>query len=95
MSYDRGDLVRLTATFKVGDTPTNPTAVFLYIRSVTGVLTTLQYGVDGSITRPSTGVYQYDYSASAAGNVTYRWASTGTAQGADQGSFFIIDEVGV
>lgn len=93
-TYDRGDLVRLTATFQTGGVAADPTAVYLYIRSATGGLTTLQYGVDAAITKVSTGVYRYDYSASAAGNVTYRWAGTGAAQAAEQGSFFISDEVG-
>jgi len=93
-TYDRGDLVRLTATFQIGGVNTDPTAVYLYIRSATGALTTLQYGVDGAIVKSATGVYRYDYSASAAGNVTYRWAGTGAAQAAEQGSFFVSDEVG-
>ena len=93
-TFDRGDLVRLTATFAVGGVNTDPAAVYLYLRSANGTLTTLQYGVDAAIVKSATGVYRYDYSASAAGNVTYRWAGTGAAQAAEQGSFFVSDEVG-
>jgi hypothetical protein len=94
-TYDRGDLVRLTATFSVSSVATDPTTVVLYVRSPTGALTTLTYGVDAAITKASTGVYRYDYSASAVGNVTFRWASTGTAQAASQDSFFVYDDVQV
>jgi hypothetical protein len=94
-TYDRGDLVRLTATFTVSSVPTDPTSVMLYVRSPTGTLTTLTYGVDAAIVKASTGVYRYDYSASAVGNVTFRWASTGTAQAASQDSFFVYDDVQV
>jgi hypothetical protein len=94
-TYDRGDLVRLTATFTVSSVATDPTSVVLYVRSPTGTLTTLTYGVDGAVVKVSTGVYRYDYSASAVGNVTFRWASTGVAQAASQDSFFVYDDVQV
>lgn len=93
-TYDRGDLVRLQATFSISGVPTDPTSVTLYIRQPSGVLTTLVYGVDAGIIKVSTGVYRYDYDASAMGAVTYRWAGTGAAQAAEQGSLFVRDDVG-
>ena len=94
-SYDRGDLVRLTATFTVGAVATDPSGVVLYIRQPDGSLTTLTYGVDAAIAKVSTGVYRYDYNAATAGPVSYRWAGTSPAQAADQNSFFVVDDVGV
>jgi len=94
MSYDRGDLVRITATFTVGGVATDPAAVYLYLRAPDGTLTTLQYGVDGSVVKTSTGVYRYDYSATTRGDVYYRWSGTGAAQAAEQGTFFVQDDVG-
>ena len=93
-TYDKGDLVRLTATFTVSGAVTDPTTVTLYIRSGAGVLTTLVYG-SSSITKVSVGVYRYDYSAATAGDVSFRWAGTTPAQSADQDSFFVLDLVGV
>lgn len=93
-TYDKGDLVRLTATFTVNDAVTDPTTVTLYIRSGAGVLTTLVYG-SSSITKVSVGVYRYDYSASTAGDVSFRWAGTTPAQASDQDTFFVLDLVGV
>ena len=50
-SYDRGDLVRLTATFTVSGVATDPSGVVLYVRQPSGTLTTLTYGVDAAIVR--------------------------------------------
>jgi len=94
MSYDRGDLVRITATFTVNDVVTDPASVYLYLRAPDGTLTTLQYGVDGSVVKVSTGVYRYDYSATTRGDVYYRWSGTGAAQAAEQGAFYVQDDVG-
>lgn len=94
-TYDRGDLIRLTATFTVNSVNTDPASVVLYLRQPDGELTTLTYGIDQEIVKSSTGVYRYDYSASDAGNVSYRWAGTGAAQAADQSVFFVLDDVGV
>lgn len=93
-TYDRGQLVRLTVTFSVGSTPTDPSAVYLYLRAPDGTFSTLQYGVDGSVVKVSTGVYRYDYSATARGDVYYRWSGTGAAQSAEQSTFFVQDDVG-
>mgnify|MGYP003337657747 CR=1 FL=1 len=46
-SYDRGDLVRLTATFTVSGVATDPSGVVLYVRQPSGTLTTLTYGEIG------------------------------------------------
>lgn len=93
-TYDRGDLVRLTATFTVSGVATDPGAVTLYLRAPDGTLSTLTYA-GGAITKVATGVYRYDYNASAAGDVSYRWAGTSPAQAADQSVFFVKDDVGV
>jgi len=93
-TYDRGDLIRLTATFTVSGVVTDPAAVTLFLRAPNGALATLTYA-GGAITKVSTGVYRYDYDASAAGDVSYRWAGTAPAQAADQAAFFVKDDVGV
>ena len=93
-TYDKGDLVRLTATFTVSGAVTDPTTVILYIRSGSGVLTTLVYG-SSSITKVSVGVYRYDYSATKVGDVYFSWIGTAPAQAVEQGSFFVKDDTGV
>ena len=79
-TYDRGDLVRLQASFSVGGVATDPASVTLYIRQPSGALITLVYGVDAGIVKTGTGAYRYDYDANTMGPVTYRWAGTGAAQ---------------
>lgn len=93
-SYVKRNSIRLSATFSVGSTPTDPTAVFLEIRQPNGTLTTLQYGIDGSLVRVSAGVYRYDYNAANAGDVGYRWYSTGVAQAASESRIYITDNIG-
>lgn len=94
-TYDRGDLVRLTATFTVSGVPTDPAAISLHLRNTDGTLSILTYGVDVALVRASAGVYRYDFSAVAAGQVSYRWVGTPPAQAAEQGTLFIQDSVGV
>ena len=85
--YDQGDLVRVIGTWTDplnSDTPIDPTAVNLSVKTPAGVVTTYVYGVDGEVVKSSTGVYYSDISLSEGGTWTYRWWSTGTRQAAEE-----------
>jgi hypothetical protein len=89
-SYDVGDLVRVTATFtNAAGTVADPAAVTARYRSPSGTTTTLTYGVDAELVKESTGVYHVDISASESGTWSYRFASTGSGQAANEESFFV------
>lgn len=82
--YDVGDVVRTTATFKVGGVLTDPTVLSFKFKTPAGVTTTKVYGIDIEVVKDSVGVYHYDVSLSASGVWSYRWVSTGTAAGASE-----------
>jgi hypothetical protein len=75
-TYDKGDLVRLTATFTVSDVNTDPTAVTLKIQDPSGNETTYTYAL-GQITKTATGQYRYDLTIDETGYWYYRWEGTG------------------
>lgn len=87
-TYDRGDLVRLTGTFKnASDALTNPTAVVLRIKDPAGTVTT------PTPTNTSTGVFDYDLSLNLEGTWTYRFEGTGAVQQAEEDTLFVRNSV--
>lgn len=89
MTYDVGDLIRCSITIKVSDTLTNPTTLKFKVKNPAGTITTYTYGTDAELVRDSTGAYHIDISATQAGTYRYRWESTGTAAGAEEGAFVV------
>jgi len=85
--YDVGDDIRLSVTFAVSGTPTDPTTVKLYVRDPSGNEAEYVYADD--ITKDDTGDYHYDVSIDESGVWRYRWEGTGTAAGAEEGSFSV------
>lgn len=88
-SYDIGDVVRLTGTFTVSGSATDPTTVSLLIRRPDGVKTTLVYGTDVALEKTGTGAYRCDYDPVVSGVHWYRFFSTGTAKAAEEQSFTV------
>ena len=87
-SYDKGDLVRLTATFtNSAGVATDPTTVTCRVKSPT--TTTVYTYNPGTVLKDSTGVYHLDVSASAVGQWYYRWEGTGAVEQADEGTFVV------
>ena len=86
MSITIGDLVRVSATFTVSGTATDPATVTLKVRDPSGTTTTYTYGA-ATVTKDSTGAYHRDVSATTAGRWLYRWEGTGTAQAAEEAAF--------
>lgn len=97
-SYDKGTVVRLATTAKVGGTTlTDPTTIRLLVYKLpaTGSISTLldetQAGATGggSITRSATGTYYADITTAyfPKGSIYYRWVGTGTAEGSATNTF--------
>lgn len=85
-TYDKGDKIRLTVTFKnLAEVVTDPTNVYLRVRTPSGTQSTHQYGVDGNVVKTSTGIYYYDLQISESGTYRYKWEGTGALQVSEEG----------
>jgi hypothetical protein len=87
-TYDKGDLVRLTATFTVSSAVTDPTTITLKVQDPSGNEATYTYAL-AQVTKVSTGVYRYDLTIDEAGYWTWRWAGTGTVVAASE-SYLLV-----
>ena len=90
MLHHIGDTARLSTTFTVAGTPTDPTTVTLVVTTPAGVATTYTYGA-GEVTRASAGAFYRDVALGAAGIWTWRWVGTGAAAGVDEGTLTVED----
>jgi hypothetical protein len=80
-----GDTIRLSTTFKVGVTLTDPDTITLTVTTPAGTPTSYTYGA-AQITKDSTGAYHKDVVVTAAGIWWWKWTGTGAAAGVDEGS---------
>ena len=85
-TYDKGDLVRVKATFTVSSVVTDPTTVTLKVKDPDGTITTYTYA-GGTVTKTSTGLYYKDVSVSNDGVWYYRFEGTGACQSAAEAQF--------
>lgn len=77
--YDRGDQVRVTATFaNSAGTATDPTAVTAQYIDPAGTITSKIYGTDAEVVKSATGVYYIDITLSSSGEWAARFSGTGT-----------------
>jgi hypothetical protein len=79
-----GSSARISCTFKVSGTATDPTTVTFKQRTPAGVETTLVYGVDAAVQRTSAGLFFVDVTFGEAGKWTFRWKGTGAVIAADE-----------
>lgn len=82
------ETVRLTNTFTVSGTATDPTTVSLTVTSPSGVVTTYTFA-GGEVTKDSTGVYRRDIACTEAGIWRYVWTGTGTASDVQRGEWTV------
>lgn len=87
-SYLEGSTIRLTATFVVGGSNTDPTTVTLKLENPSGTQTTYTYAA-GQIVRSAKGIYYRDVTPDAVGEWTYRYIGTGDAAGVAETTFRI------
>ena len=93
-SYDLGNLVRVSATFRDSSNAlVDPAVVKCQVRASSGTITTYTYGASPELVREGAGVYWLDVDASAAGEWRYRWFSTGTGQAAAEDLFAIRNSI--
>lgn len=91
-TYDIGDVVRLTATFRsTGSALKDPTAVTFTYGDPAGSWTTEIYG-GGNVTHPSTGAYRLDIIPDSAGVWIYRVNSTGVVTTASESYFRVLHQ---
>ncbi len=89
-AYIKDNLIRLTVEFTLSGVDTDPTTVKCFYRNPSGVITTLTYGVDGSLIKDTTGKYHVDLFASVAGGWFYRFEGSGSLIAANEGQFYVI-----
>lgn len=85
-TYDKGDKVRVQATFTVSDVNTDPTTVTLKVKNPAGVTSTYTYAL-AEITKSATGIYYKDLSVDDDGIYHYRFEGTGTCEAASEHKF--------
>jgi hypothetical protein len=82
------ELARLTNTFSVGGTATDPTTISLAVTTPAQVTTTYTFAA-GEITKVSTGVYRKDITCNEDGEWSFVWTGTGTASDAEAGTWTV------
>lgn len=91
-SYDKGDLVRVTATFtNSAGTPVDPAALTFKFKNPLGTVTPYTYPTNPELVRGSTGVYYVDINANVHGTWRTRFEATGVGQSAVENFFMIKD----
>jgi hypothetical protein len=85
--YDIGDLVKLSATFTVGTTPTDPTTITLHLKDPSGNVVDYVFGVGTTIVRTSAGAYYANITPDETGLWWYRWEGAGAVQTTDEEPF--------
>jgi hypothetical protein len=88
--YDMGDVARVTVTFTLAGTPTDPTTVALKIQNPNKVETTYTWAL-AQVTRTSAGIFYKDISLNVAGEWFYRWEGTGAVESASENSLFVSE----
>lgn len=84
------ELAKLTNTFSVSGTPTDPTAISLIVTDPEGTATTYTFALT-EITRLSTGVYTKSITCDKAGEWTYEWVGTGAVVETEVGTWTVWD----
>lgn len=87
--YTKGAKVRCKGKFYLDGALTDPSGVLFKFQNPAGTETTYTYGVDGALVKDSTGIYHVDLSVTTKGVWAYRWESTGAAQSANEGEFYV------
>ena len=87
VEWDRGDAPRLSNTFLIGTTATDPTTVTLEVTDPSGVLSSYTY--PATVVKDATGVYHKDVPVNQAGEWHYRFIGTGTVEAVAQRRFAV------
>ena len=92
MAYDIGDVVRVTAYFTVDGVATDPsTGPICKYKDPSDVVVTKTHPGDAEVVKDATGRFHLDIEVDESGTWYYNWSGTGTAQGAEEGSFDVAE----
>jgi len=87
-SYDKGDLVRISAAFKNSALAlVDPNTVTFTINQPDGTVYTKQYGIGYDLVKDSVGNYHIDYYIIQSGIFSYRFSGAGAVTAAGAGMF--------
>ena len=89
-TFQVGDKAVITSTFTdpaASDAKVDPSVVAFKVKNPNGTQTTYTYGTDSEAAKTSTGIYTLTVNITMAGVWAWRSYSTGSYQGAAQGSF--------
>lgn len=89
-AYHYGTLVRVSVTFQVGGTDTDPTTVTFRHRKPDGTVTAWVYGTDSQVVKDAVGKYHADLALNQEGVWTYRWEGTGAAEVAGEDALRVL-----
>ncbi len=87
--YQRNQTVRITGTFTVSGTATDPTTVTLKVKDPAGTVSTYTYA-EAQITKDGTGNYHKDVALTLEGYYYYRWEGTGAVAAADEDYLVVL-----
>lgn len=82
-TYDIGDRVRLSATFEVDGTPTDPDTIVVKVRDPSGNESS------DTPTKEDTGDYYFDLTLDEDGVWYFRFEGTGAAEAAEESTFTV------
>lgn len=85
---DIGDRVKITVVFAPETGNTVPSQVTLAVKAPDGA--TSLY-TSAQITAVATDSYRYNFLVTQSGKHYYRWASSGTVDAAEEGSFVVVE----
>jgi len=86
--YALNSVVRITATFAVSGSATDPTAITMKVKNPAGTVATYTYALS-EITKSATGIYYKDVSVTSSGTWYYSMTGTGTCAAAAEGKVFV------
>lgn len=88
-SYQMGNAVKVSCTFQVSSTDTDPTAVTLEVTDPSGNTDTYTYA-GGTVDKDATGQYSKTFTPDEAGYWKYRWVGTGAVIAANSFKFVMV-----
>lgn len=86
--FQVGETAHVAATCKVSGVLTDPTTVTLQIIDPLGAQTSYTYAAT-EVTKDGTGLYSYDLALPIEGTWRWRWVTTGSCAGADEGEILV------
>lgn len=81
--YSKNQTVRITGTFTVSGTATDPTTVTLKVQDPSGNEDTYTYALS-QVTKSAVGIYYKDLALDEVGRWFYAWVGTGTVAAGDE-----------